>query len=306
MELLPFILNNWDLVSLAIVAMLILGYDLFIHIRGKEPPSEHSYLVMILIAIGLLSMHTAREAWKEQSITTLLDHVEERLAKEHAADHPYLKAKIKQDLEELEEAFRKMAFHTSARQDELTRAMNSTQEGDKVFAIDHGIDWDGDFRNYQIANGKAIKRGVDIQRIFLLPNSDLPLQTRKKILAAYEKTLPEQADNQIKVWVADEEHIDNHKECKFDQYKEGSVLFEYKGKKPVVMFEKKRPDELEEGESYPLTVTWDQTEVHERRELFDCLIKKVANDFSHGEGQALLATAWEHVGRDHSQSVASR
>lgn len=307
MTILPFILKNWDFVSLAIVAMLLLGYDLFIHVRGKEPPSDRSYLVLIVIAIGMLGMHTARESWKEQNITILLDRVGDRLAEEYEADHPYLKEKIAQDLDELRKALQGKKFETSARQSELTRAMESTNHGDRVLAIDHGIDWGGEFQDYQLANEKAIKeRGVDIRRIFLLPRSKLPLETREHILANYAKTLPRQANKQIKVWIADEGEALSHKACKFNKYREGSVLFEYKGQEPVVMYEKKRPDELVDGETYHLTVTWDQKDVQERRNLFECLTTEVAKSFSEEEGKALLATAQEILRRDESHSIASR
>jgi hypothetical protein len=53
----------------------------------------------------------------------------------------------------------------------LRNAMDRTKCGDKVYAVDYGLfEWTGNFSDYQKANEEALKRGVEMHRVFVVPD----------------------------------------------------------------------------------------------------------------------------------------
>lgn len=256
--------HNFKLLLPATVTIVLLAVDGVRSLMKKETTTPVKIYFVLILAM-LLEITWGLSSTNQPKVEELRDSMRFQYG-----ENPYLDDKIDVTLKDL--ASQLGSKHFQARPlngtlEELLRAVERTVPGDTIDAIDYGIPWSKEFREYQLQNIRAAKRGVAITRVFIIPD-----ETIRNPIAAEDlwNSMKEQINNGIKVKFGTRSRIRDHREYR----PEGFVIFNFKRGSPVIMVEVHpyylillHPDE-----PYLLNITWSMEDVSGYQNFFDWLI----------------------------------
>ncbi|MBI4400469.1 MAG: hypothetical protein HY581_02415 [Nitrospirae bacterium] len=182
-----------------------------------------------------------------------------------ANGNPYLEDRIKSSLHQMEQELADGLLKTqlvNTTPEELLRGIENTRQGDSIYAVDYGIDWEGtDFNEYLLANLKAADRGVKITRVFIISDKQPPRELCK--------VMKRQLEAGIAVRIAEKDKLTPYRE--YQESRKARIIFQYQNKHSVLMIETIPFPDLKLGEPYLLDVTWGNQKVDDSKKYVDWL-----------------------------------
>jgi hypothetical protein len=154
--------------------------------KRKMPPYR-VYLGLIILNLGAVTEMLIHLDKLEEDHG--LAHIQGHLI-EKAGGNPYILDLIDRHVGLLRELATTSGPIKGLTVDDATLALDATNAGDCVAAIDYGSDWDRNLSSYELQHPSALNRGVHINRIFVLTNELLSDPERQKSLW---KTMKRQA-----------------------------------------------------------------------------------------------------------------
>ena len=170
-----WITEHWEILAPLVAAGIAFLFDIVLRIRGKELVPIRAYLYVILLLLAAVSFALVSQDRPQ------IDHLAVHLKMDYTNGNPYLNELIDSNLSRLKNGLSGEEFVTGSLEStlaELNRGMQSLGNGDIIRAIDYGIPWQKEFKDYQAANLVASTKHVAITRIFIIP--DLILQDAQK------------------------------------------------------------------------------------------------------------------------------
>ena len=183
-----WILAHWELVVPLAVAAFVLVFEVVQKMRHVEAVPLRAYLVVVMLLIAGISLTMIAQDKPQVA------HLAAHLKMDYAEGNAYVEDLIETTLGNLHENLQERSFETQSIDEtlrEVVRATDRTKKGDQMFAIDYCIPWEGDFSDYRRANENAVKRGVVINRVFIVP--DLILKDAKKTKSCWDAMTKQKA-----------------------------------------------------------------------------------------------------------------
>lgn len=265
-----WIMEHWEVLVPLLGAALALIFDVVLKLRNKELVPIRAYLYVILLVLAAIAFTLASQD------RPLIDHVALHLKGEYADGNPYLENLIDSQLGGLKNGLVGKEFSTESLEStfaELNRAMGALNDGDTICAIDYGIPWQKEFKEYQNANIQAALKKVDITRVFIIPQQVLDKPEDKRDLL---ESMKQQRSQGIKVKFVLEKQLESL--SYYRQHDRGMVEFRFKNRGTTLMVEALRYWEaIKRGEPPTLRVVWKPEEISGEDHYFEWLVSPTSS-----------------------------
>jgi hypothetical protein len=161
---------NWELLIPLCGAVIVTLFEFILKLFQKEPVPTRAYLFVIMLALAGISLTLIAQDRPE------IAHLSSHMKADHADGRHYVEDLIDDTLYPLEESLEKKGFETDslyATNRELMRAISRCHGGETIWAIDYGLHWKSEFKDYALANADCASKGVRITRIFVIPEQTI-------------------------------------------------------------------------------------------------------------------------------------